>query len=77
MSRHGGESLGEVGGKALTNPLLYTGNLDPHIYRPDCVKGTFHVSFRLELRPLRPLQLQTYVSLDKSQICSEMLEGES
>lgn len=77
VSGHGGESLGQVGEKARTNPALYTGNLEPHIYRPDCVKGALHVSFHLQPRPLRPLQLQTYVSLDKRQVCSETLQGES
>lgn len=45
VSGHGGESLGEVGERAHTDPPPYTGKLEPHIYRPDCVKGTLRVWF--------------------------------
>lgn len=39
------ETWGEVGERAHTDPPPYTGNLEPHIYRPDCVKGTLRVWF--------------------------------
>lgn len=75
VSGHGGESLGEVGERARTDPPPYTGNLEPHIYRPDCVKGTLRVSFHLQLRPLRPLQLQTYVLLTRGKSALRRCKG--